>query len=131
MHPIGLLQSPGTPDFPFEVILEYRDARAEDGTAMFVILWEYEVKPGNAARFERVYSPSGDWACLFQRDPHFRGTQLLSVPSRDHCFLTLDYWDTETDYRAFLAVNQAAYGELDRSCEDLTVRERHVTSFTL
>ena len=32
---------------------------------MFVILWEYEVKPGYAERFETVYGPQGDWVRLF------------------------------------------------------------------
>ena len=47
MYPIGTLQTPGIPVFPFDVILECRLARAEDGTSMFVVLWEFEVKPGS------------------------------------------------------------------------------------
>jgi len=43
------------------VFLECYDARAEDGTSMFVILWEFEVKPGSEAGFEKVYGPTGEW----------------------------------------------------------------------
>ena len=32
---------------------------------MFLVLWEFEVKPGREKRFERVYGPDGDWASCF------------------------------------------------------------------
>ena len=32
---------------------------------MFLVLWEFEVKPGNEERFERVYGAGGDWDSLF------------------------------------------------------------------
>jgi heme-degrading monooxygenase HmoA len=95
---------------------------------MFVILWEFEVKPGNEERFERVYGPEGAWTQLFQQDVHYRGTKLLRDVSRSLHFFTLDHWDFESAYRAFLARHTAAYQELDRSCADLTDRERHVFS---
>ena len=59
---------------------------------MFVILWEFEVKPECQERFERVYNPHGDWVRLFLRDPRFRGFQLLRDPSRTHFYFTLDFW---------------------------------------
>ena len=95
---------------------------------MFVILWEFEVKPGSEEAFEKAYGPAGLWARFFQRDPHYRGTKLLRDVSRPFHFYTIDYWDFESAYRAFLARHSAAYQELDRSCADLTVRERHVLS---
>jgi hypothetical protein len=32
---------------------------------MFVVLWEFEVKPGCEERFETVYGPGGDWLPFF------------------------------------------------------------------
>jgi len=98
---------------------------------MFVILWEFEVKPGSEECFENAYRPHGTWVQLFQRDPHFRGTQLLKDPSRSRFYLTLDFWDSESDYKSFLTANREKYEELDRTCEGLTLRERQVTSFAL
>ena len=95
---------------------------------MFVILWEFEVKPGSEAAFENVYGPAGAWAQLFQRDPHYRGTKLLRDVARPFHFCTLDYWDFESAYRQFLARYESAYKELDRHCQAFTVRERHVFS---
>jgi hypothetical protein len=44
---------------------------------MFLVLWEFEVKPGCETRFERVYGPGGDWDSLFGRDPHHAESHLF------------------------------------------------------
>jgi heme-degrading monooxygenase HmoA len=131
MYPIGTLQTHSTPVFPFEVILECCFARAEDGTSMFVILWEFEVKPGSEESFQRAYGPEGAWARLFQRDPHFRGTQLRRDPARPLYYFTIDLWDSEIAYYQFLEEDRASYVELDRNAEELTLQERQVLSFSL
>ena len=97
---------------------------------MFVILWEYEVKPGCEERFETVYGPGGDWARLFQADPHYRETRLLRDISRPRCYFTLDYWDSEKAFEQFKAAQAAAYVELDRVTEALTTLERRLATFT-
>lgn len=98
---------------------------------MFVILWEFEVKPGSEERFEKAYGPNGQWVRLFQHDPHFRGTQLRRDPARPLWYFTIDIWDSENAYNQFHTAKRAAYAELDRRGEKLTEQERHVLSFTL
>lgn len=97
---------------------------------MFVILWEFEVKPGSQERFQRVYGPQGDWVQLFSRDPRFRGSQLLRDPSRTHFYFTLDFWDSESAYQDFLNAHRASYLELDRATEAFTLKERCISSCT-
>ena len=98
---------------------------------MFVILWEYEVKPGCAERFESVYGPNGDWAKLFQTDVHFRETRLLADTSRPRCYFTLDYWNSENAFLEFKAAQAAAYAALDQATEGLTLSERRLAAFSL
>jgi len=98
---------------------------------MFVILWHFEVKPGNQVSFEKAYSSDGPWAQLFRCDPHFRGTQLRHDPSRPLCYFTVDLWDSENAYRTFLSAHQRAYDGLDASLQHLACIERHVLSFEL
>jgi heme-degrading monooxygenase HmoA len=97
---------------------------------MFVILWEYEVKPGSETRFQRVYGPRGAWVRLFRRDPHFRGTRLLRDPARPRVYFTIDFWDSATAYRRFLTKNRAWYRKIDRETQGLTRRERPLFSLT-
>ena len=96
---------------------------------MFLVLWEYDVKPGFESRFERVYGPDGDWAQFFRSDPHYRETRLLRELSRPSVYATLDLWDSREPYENFRQQNQEAYLALDRHCEALTLREKHLGSF--
>jgi hypothetical protein len=62
---------------------------------MFVILWEFEVKPGSEESLQRAYGPDGQWVQVFKGDPHFRGTQLRRDPARSLFYRTIDIWDSE------------------------------------
>jgi heme-degrading monooxygenase HmoA len=96
---------------------------------MFLVLWEYDVKPGFERRFETVYGPDGDWARFFRRDPHFRETRLLRELSRPNAYMTLDAWDSRSAYEKFRQQNREVYLTLDRSSEAMTLREKHLGSF--
>lgn len=96
---------------------------------MFVILWEFEVKPGCEKQFEDSYGPDGDWARFFRCDPHYRETRLLRDAVRANRYVTLDAWDSREAYENFQRENREEYQALDASFESLTVREEPVGSF--
>lgn len=96
---------------------------------MFLILWEYEVKPGEEKAFEKAYGPEGAWVKLFQGDRHYRQTQLLKDAQRSTIYYTLDYWDNQDDYNRFKQNSQEKYAKLDKATESLTIRERNLGCF--
>jgi hypothetical protein len=96
---------------------------------MFLVLWEFEVKPGNEERFEQVYGPDGDWDSLFRSDPNHAGTRLFQDTARTGVYLTTDYWLSRKSYEEFLALRRSEYKALDAASEDLTLSERHIGSF--
>ena len=96
---------------------------------MFVVLWEFEVKPGCEDRFERVYGPDGDWASLFRRDAQYLRTDLLRDLSRRGVYLTADYWRSRAAYQAFLSAHEAEYQLLDAANDKLTASERNIGVF--
>lgn len=96
---------------------------------MFVVLWEFEVKPGNEDRFERVYGPGGDWDSLFRRNPHHAATALWRDMSRPGIYLTADYWHSRAAYESFLTAQETAYKLLDAATQDLTTRERKIGAY--
>jgi heme-degrading monooxygenase HmoA len=96
---------------------------------MFVVLWEFEVKPGCEEHFERVYGGNGDWATLFRRDSRYLGTSLWRDARRMNIYLTMDSWTSQGDYERFLENEKAAYHQLDACTQDLTARERHAGSY--
>src|SRR5271165_2881364 len=96
---------------------------------MFVILWEFEVKPGSEPAFESAYGAQGDWVRLFRRDPHYRITYLLKDTSRPRIYCTMDFWDSEDAYESFKNAQHQTYHALEQATADLTLRERHIGSF--
>jgi heme-degrading monooxygenase HmoA len=96
---------------------------------MFLVLWEFEVKPGNEERFEQVYGPGGDWDSLFRSDPGHMGTRLFRDTARTGVYLTADHWLSQKSYEEFLVLRRSKYKALDAASENLTLRERQIGSF--
>ena len=96
---------------------------------MFLVLWEFEVKPGCEERFERVYGVGGDWDSLFRRDSNHAGTYLFRDLANPRVYLTADYWVTQTAYKYFLQREEAEYKRINAEAEALTTAERHVGSY--
>ena len=55
---------------------------------MFLVLWEFEVKPDREKRLQQVYRPDGDWDSLFRVAPNHAGTRL-SAPQLEATFISL------------------------------------------
>src|SRR5215470_4654741 len=96
---------------------------------MFVVLWEFEVKPGREERFERVYGADGEWVRLFRSDANYQGTRLLRDASRDGIYLTIDTWRSREAYERFREAAAERYAAIDAECQGLTKSERHIGSF--
>ena len=95
---------------------------------MFLVLWEFEVKPDDELRFQQVYGPGGDWDSLLHTDPNHVGTRLFRDTSRSGVYLTADCWLSRKSYEEFLALRRSEYNALDASTEELTLSERHIGS---
>jgi hypothetical protein len=96
---------------------------------MFLVLWEFEVKPGCEDRFEKTYSSGGDWDSFFRCDANYLGTRLSRDIPRPRIYITIDSWESRETYTNFLAAHGAQYHEIDTACEGLTTNERHLGSF--
>ena len=90
---------------------------------MLIIIWEFRVKAGREAEFERRYGPEGDWAQLFRRSRAYRGTELLRDTAEPGRYLTLDRWQSAEAFEEFKRSNAEDYAALDRECEALTESE--------
>ncbi len=90
--------------------------------AGFAYVWRYEVRPGDEARFERLYGPGGEWVRLFRGSPDYVGTDLLRGPAG--VYVTIDRWTSREPYEAFAAEHRNEWGTLDARGERLTSAER-------
>jgi len=98
---------------------------------MFVVVWQFEIAEDKIAAFEAAYGPDGNWAELFRKSPHYRGTELLRDAYVPGHYLTVDRWDSEGAFRAFRKSHDADYEALDRTCDALTQRETRIGAYTL
>jgi len=94
---------------------------------MYLVLWEFFVRPGSEDEFGRIYGSSGDWARLFATCPGYQGTELLadSDPSgaEGRRYVTIDRWSSARDFANFQSACDEEYKTLDARCEGLTIRE--------
>ena len=90
---------------------------------VYVYLWQFDVRPGAEAEFERHYGSDGTWVVLFRRAPGYVDTRLLKdrdVPGR---YVTIDRWESESAYRAYRERFAAEHDAIDSACESLTIKE--------
>jgi heme-degrading monooxygenase HmoA len=74
---------------------------------MIALVFSYEVR--DAAAFEQVYGPDGEWASFFRQGRGYVGTELLrdlEVPGR---YLVVDRWESAEAYNAFVAAQREEY----------------------
>jgi heme-degrading monooxygenase HmoA len=90
---------------------------------MYIILWEYHIKPEKREKFEQIYSPTGAWVELFKKGAGYLGTELLRDEENPLRYLTIDRWASKAEYEAFLSTWEQAYAQMDAQCEGLTERE--------
>jgi len=98
-------------------------------SSQFAYIWQYQIRPDCRSDFLKAYSPSGDWAELFSRDPSYLGTKLLQDAEDENGYATIDYWRSRSDRDSFRERFSAEYNELDRRCEEFTVNEHFVGDY--
>lgn len=96
---------------------------------MLQIVWEFIVRDGKIAEFERSYSATGSWAKLFRGSPGYLGTTLLREAQTPRRYLTIDRWDGTASHQAMRAKTTEEYEALDKRCEAFTETERQIGVF--
>ena len=98
---------------------------------MYVILWEFVVRPEKVEAFVAAYGSDGPWAQLFAQADGYLGTELLSSAdsSQQQVFITIDRWRTVGHFARFEAQFDTQYRTLDTHLEELTLKERKLGAF--
>ncbi len=96
---------------------------------MYEIFWEYEIRPGQTAAFEKLYGADGEWARLFRQADGYVETLLFRDTDRPTRYLTIDRWRSRAAFDTFFEAAGPVYVALDRRGDALTVRERRIGAF--
>jgi len=98
---------------------------------MYIIIWEYQVRPEHLLEFEKFYGRNGAWAKLFNKSTDYLGTDLLRDKTDANGFLTIDRRASMDAYNEFKANRQKEYEELDSQCEYITELETLLGKYNL
>ncbi len=103
---------------------------------MYVIVWEFVVRPEKVDAFVSAYKFDGAWARLFAQTDGYIGTELLRATERDATerdqgtrYVTIDRWQHAEDFTRFQEQFGDEYKALDTELEGLTVSERKLGTF--
>jgi heme-degrading monooxygenase HmoA len=96
---------------------------------VYVIVWEFRVGQLRQAEFQEKYGPEGAWARFFRGSAGYIRTELVKDVVDHLRFLTLDYWQTEEEFKQFREQNLAEYERLDKEFEGLTESETRLGAF--
>ena len=88
--------------------------------AQYVVVWEFRVAPDKEAEFVEKYGPDGIWARFFRDGQGYIRTELVRDVADGPRFLTLDYWQSEEEFKKFREQNHPEYERLDKEFERLT-----------
>lgn len=98
---------------------------------MYVIVWEFVVRPEKIGAFVAAYKSDGAWAQLFAQADGYIGTELLLATERDQSMthVTIDRWRHAEDFTRFQEQFGDEYKALDTELECLTVSERKMGTY--
>ena len=110
---------------------ELSDITVKDNKANwgYVIVWQFQVRPGKEKQFETDYGPSGGWAQLFRQAEGYLGTELNRDWKNPRRYLTLDFWESRQTYERFREQHREEYEALDLRYEQMTETEKEIGAF--
>jgi len=94
-------------------------------------IWEYEVRSEHITQFKNAYGANGDWVRLFQKCPGYLKTELKRNLDNPNIFLTVDYWQSYSDFLSMKLIIADEYSILDKLCEVYTSSENHLGVFEI
>jgi heme-degrading monooxygenase HmoA len=96
---------------------------------MFVIVWEYAVKPDRRDDFESFYRPDGPWTRLFRQAPGFVSTTLMKDLRNPRRYVVADRWTNEKLYDEFKRAYAQPYDDLSARGQRMIDRESELGRF--
>ncbi len=96
---------------------------------MYVIVWEFKVKPGKVTEFESAYGSAGDWSQFFAGGAGYLGTRLLRDCEEPGSYITFDRWTSRQEFENFKREHAEKYQKLDAQFQLITDTETFIGAF--
>lgn len=86
---------------------------------MIAVVWQFQVKPGKQADFERFYGADGEWSQLARRSRSFLGSSFLRDQASNTSYLLVEYWSEMVVYERHLKSFTTDIHHLEQSRDEL------------
>ena len=96
---------------------------------MYVVIWEFKVRPECQSDFIDLCGHSGEWTQWFRKSPEYIGTDLLRSNEDVNLFLTVDKWNSKTAYDQFYNSDRDTFNRLDQKGETYTLEEKLIGAY--
>lgn len=96
---------------------------------MHVRVWKFRPPKKRETAFAAAYSAEGRWARLFGKGKGYRGTSLLRPGEPAGWWMTIDRWDSLSDFESFGRDYRDQYRALDAELEGIAGEEEFVGAF--
>jgi quinol monooxygenase YgiN len=81
---------------------------------MIAIMWQFDIKKGQEAEFERLYGVDGEWTTLNRQTRSYLGTSFLRDQNRSSRYLVIEYWSEMLVYEQHRAYRSDAIASFER-----------------
>jgi quinol monooxygenase YgiN len=86
---------------------------------MVAIVWQFEVKAGKEAEFERLFGAEGDWTGASRHSRSYLGSSFLRDQNNDQRYLLVEYWSEMLVYEQHKAYRRDAMADLEARRDEL------------
>src|SRR5207302_11375650 len=97
---------------------------------MIAIVWQFDVKPGREADFERFYGADGDWTAVNRHSRSYLGSSFLRDQSRTSRYLVIEYWSEMLVYEEHKVYRRDEIATLDVRRNELVAKVEPLGVFT-
>jgi heme-degrading monooxygenase HmoA len=98
---------------------------------LYVVLWEFQVRPEFEELFQRIYGSQGDWAELFRKGKGYVRTEFYRDVKNARRYVTVDVWESELAYHEFRKDHEKEYRAIDQRGEGMTEKETSLGAFEM
>jgi len=79
---------------------------------MIAIMWQFEVREGRGAEFEKMYGVEGEWTTMNRQTRSYLGSSFLHDQNRASRYILIEYWSEMLVYeqhRSYRSSARAAF----------------------
>jgi len=86
---------------------------------VIAVVWQFDVKAGKQAEFERIYGADGEWTALSRTSRSFLGSSFLRDLAQPTRYLLVEYWSEMLVYEQHRASRSAMIESIEERRAEL------------